>query len=97
VPLEDLKKQKVEAEAGGAVQLPDNTAETLKDLAGVIGSCYHTYAKTITGKLGFGQKDRNLEGSINLPLSLFCAGSQGSQAKGKAVTVSLPSTGVRSP
>lgn len=55
----------------------------------VVGACYFTYAKTVAGKFVSG----NLDGSVNLTLSLFCAG--GEKGKGKAVIVSIPFEGTQ--
>lgn len=142
VTLEDLKRQKVQAQAGKDIQLPEDTAESLKDLSGVIdlevvkaqafirdpqkpkqppkkgiydpnkkeflvhvkgslksviGTCYFAHAKNITGKVVSGPEGPTLQGSVNLTLTLFCAGSQTQKGKGKAVTVSVPFVGTRLP
>ena len=63
----------------------------------VVGICYFTHVKNITGKFGSGQNAPDLEGSINLTLSLLCAGSEGQKGKGTAVVVSMPFIGKRLP
>jgi len=142
ISLEALQKQKVQAQTGGQIQLPADTAEQLKALSRVIdlevdkaqviirnpenseeppkkglydpnekqfllhlegsvkqvvGTCYFTHVKNITGKFVSSQNAPDLEGSINLTLSLLCAGSQGQKGKGTAVVVSVPFVGKRLP
>ncbi len=76
-----------------------NKKEFLVHLEGnikqVVGTCYFTHAKNITGRLVSGHPGRDLEGSVNLSLALFCAGTEKHKGKGKGVTVSLPFVGKR--
>ncbi len=142
IALEELQQQMVKRKAGGQIQLPADTAQTLKALSRVIdlkvdkaqviirnsekpgdppvkglydankkqfvmhlegavkqvgGACYFTNVKNITGKLRSGPNAPDLEGSINLTLTLFCAGSQGQKGKGTGVIVSVPFVGKKLP
>jgi hypothetical protein len=78
-----------------------NKREFLLHLEGslkqVVGTCYFTHVKNITAKFGSGQNAPDLEGNINLTLSIFCGGSQGQKGKGTGVIVSVPFVGKRIP
>ncbi len=63
----------------------------------VLGACYFTNVKNITGRFGPGPQSPDLEGSINLTLTLFCAGSQGQKGKGTGVIVAVPFVGKKLP
>jgi hypothetical protein len=142
ISLEALRKEQVQAQTGGPIRLPADTAEKLKSLSGVIdlkvdkaqviirdpekpdeppkkglydanekqfllhlegttkqvvGTCFFTNVKNITGKFGSGPEASDLEGSVNLTLTLFCAGSQGQKGKGTGVIVAIPFVGKRLP
>ncbi|MEW6444347.1 MAG: hypothetical protein AB1640_25665 [bacterium] len=60
-----------------------------------VGTCFFLYSKNITGKMQPAGQSAQIQGGVNLILTLACKGPQGQPGKGKVVSLSLPFTGTR--
>ena len=60
-----------------------------------VAGCFFLYTKNLTGRLAQAGKSPEIQGDVNLTLTLACKGPEGQQGKGKIVNLALPFTGTR--